>query len=211
VVDSMAEPSLDTPLTKPDPDANNSFSKTHRLPPTSSSKLDRKSSTPHGMATPPPQTPLTPSVSSTSVVAGPSGTSTPSSSTPGPSLSSKESKKALKGLLNAPPQIIDHLPVAREAALATFKQIDENWYQYGTLGRSRELGESMSCDCHYAPGKSIFCSFLLYISCMTIPYIELHLCALLIVVHRSHTCRIINISAQPLWSALGLHKPSHAS
>ena len=51
------------------------------------------------------------------------------------------------------PQLIGHLPVSTNDAIATFEQIQENWYMYKSLGRSRELGESMSCDCQFAPGQ----------------------------------------------------------
>ncbi|KZT03301.1 SET domain-containing protein [Laetiporus sulphureus 93-53] len=50
------------------------------------------------------------------------------------------------------PQLIGHLPRAEEAALLMFVEIEENRYQYGTLGRSREALESMTCDCVYEYG-----------------------------------------------------------
>ncbi|KAF9451333.1 hypothetical protein P691DRAFT_663480 [Macrolepiota fuliginosa MF-IS2] len=50
------------------------------------------------------------------------------------------------------PQLIGDLAVARQDALATFNEISDNNYQYKTLGRSRELLESMSCDCTYEHG-----------------------------------------------------------
>ncbi|KAH9943768.1 hypothetical protein B0H21DRAFT_865088 [Amylocystis lapponica] len=50
------------------------------------------------------------------------------------------------------PQLIGHLPVAREEASRTFVEIADNHYQYGTLGRSREALESMTCDCQYEHG-----------------------------------------------------------
>ena len=53
------------------------------------------------------------------------------------------------------PQLIDHLPVAREEAMKTFVEITANHYQYGTLGLSREAGESMTCDCVYEHGVYI--------------------------------------------------------
>ena len=52
------------------------------------------------------------------------------------------------------PQLIGDLPRAEAAALATFVEIPDNHYQYGTLGRSREEGESMTCDCQYEHGWS---------------------------------------------------------
>ncbi|KAI0776743.1 hypothetical protein BD413DRAFT_469039 [Trametes elegans] len=52
----------------------------------------------------------------------------------------------------APVQLIGHLPRAEEDAMKTFTQIPENHYQYGTLGKSREALESMTCDCQYEHG-----------------------------------------------------------
>jgi len=49
-------------------------------------------------------------------------------------------------------QFIGDLPVARQEALASFTEIHDNNYQYKTLGRSRELLESMTCDCTYEHG-----------------------------------------------------------
>jgi hypothetical protein len=51
------------------------------------------------------------------------------------------------------PQLIGHLPRAEEQALKTFAEIPANLYQYGTLGRSREALESMTCDCYYEHGS----------------------------------------------------------
>ena len=53
------------------------------------------------------------------------------------------------------PQLIGDLPRAEEAAMKTFVEIPENHYQYGTLGRSREALESMTCDCQFEPGQWI--------------------------------------------------------
>lgn len=52
------------------------------------------------------------------------------------------------------PQLIGYLPRAEPAALKTFIEIPENHYQYQSLGRSREAGESMTCDCQYEHGQS---------------------------------------------------------
>jgi [histone H3]-lysine36 N-trimethyltransferase len=52
------------------------------------------------------------------------------------------------------PQLIGDLPRAEEDAMKTFSEIPENHYQYGTLGRSREVMESMTCDCQYEHGQS---------------------------------------------------------
>jgi [histone H3]-lysine36 N-trimethyltransferase len=51
------------------------------------------------------------------------------------------------------PQLIGDLPRAEEEALRTFIELPSNHYQYGTLGRSREALESMTCDCQYEHGQ----------------------------------------------------------
>lgn len=51
------------------------------------------------------------------------------------------------------PQLIGDLPCAEEEALRTFTEIPGNQYQYGTLGRSREALESMTCECQYEHGQ----------------------------------------------------------
>ncbi|KAI9058826.1 hypothetical protein FKP32DRAFT_1597140 [Trametes sanguinea] len=71
--------------------------------------------------------------------------STPSATPP---VSSKAKGKPPK----APVQLIGHLPRAEEDAMKTFTEIPENHYQYGTLGKSREALESMTCDCQYEHG-----------------------------------------------------------
>lgn len=70
------------------------------------------------------------------------------SSTTPPIASKAKSKPERKG-----PQLIGHLPRAEEAALKTFVEIQDNHYQYGTLGRSREALESMTCECQYEHGR----------------------------------------------------------
>ncbi|KAF8999768.1 hypothetical protein BDQ17DRAFT_1360339 [Cyathus striatus] len=70
-------------------------------------------------------------------------------STPPPSIQLINGRKAAT---NAPIQLIGDLPVARAEALATFNEITNNNYQYKTLGRSREVLESMTCDCVYEHG-----------------------------------------------------------
>jgi len=60
--------------------------------------------------------------------------------------------KQPKKLTAIPSQFIGDLPVARQKALASFTEIHDNNYQYKTLGRSRELLESMTCDCTYEHG-----------------------------------------------------------
>ena len=52
-------------------------------------------------------------------------------------------------------QLISHLPRAEKEAMSVFTEIECNHYQYSTLGLSRELLESMTCDCQYDPGQSL--------------------------------------------------------
>lgn len=60
----------------------------------------------------------------------------------------QDTKPARKG-----PQLIGELPRAEKEALSTFVELPGNHYQYGTLGRSREALESMTCDCQYEHGQ----------------------------------------------------------
>lgn len=106
-----------------------------------------------------PFTPSAPSMS-TSLSNSPFEPQTPSASTPltdTPQTSEFTSKpstfKSKKSSKRSEAQLIGGLPVAREAALETFVQILDNHYQYGTLGRSREALEGMTCDCSYAHGQ----------------------------------------------------------
>ncbi|EMD35141.1 hypothetical protein CERSUDRAFT_54162 [Gelatoporia subvermispora B] len=62
------------------------------------------------------------------------------------------SARAAKKPPRPEPQLIGHLPRAEEEAMRTFVEIKGNHYQYGTLGRSREALESMTCDCQYEHG-----------------------------------------------------------
>ncbi|TFY61091.1 hypothetical protein EVJ58_g4716 [Rhodofomes roseus] len=57
-----------------------------------------------------------------------------------------------RGKPKSEPQLIGHLPRAEEDARRTFVQLEQNHYQYGTLGRSREALESMTCECQYEHG-----------------------------------------------------------
>lgn len=82
-----------------------------------------------------------------SVSQSPAGDSTRPSRTP-PTGSKAKIKVEKPG-----PQLIGHLPRAEDTAMASFTEIPENHYQYGTLGRSREAGESMTCDCQYEHGQ----------------------------------------------------------
>jgi hypothetical protein len=79
----------------------------------------------------------------------------PSKPEPSPPLK-RESSESAANVKPKPtgPQLIGDLPRAEAAAHATFVQIPDNHYQYGTLGRSREEGESMTCDCQYEHGWS---------------------------------------------------------
>ena len=74
-----------------------------------------------------------------------SKSSTPPINTPG-----KTQRKAG----SAPVQLIGYLPVARQEALASFNEIQDNNYQNKSLGRSREFLESTTCDCTFKPGSS---------------------------------------------------------
>jgi [histone H3]-lysine36 N-trimethyltransferase len=69
-------------------------------------------------------------------------TSASASASPKPESTPSSRKPPKKG-----PQLIGDLPIAREEALKTFIEIQENHYQYSTLGRSREALESMTCEC----------------------------------------------------------------
>ena len=89
---------------------------------------------------------LSRSVSVDAMAHSSSSKSTPSA-TPAPSGRSKG--KATK----APAQLIGHLPRAEGEAMKVFVEIPSNHYQYGTLGKSREALESMTCDCQYEHGE----------------------------------------------------------
>ena len=58
-----------------------------------------------------------------------------------------------KSKVKVEPQLIGHLPRAEDDAFKTFEELPGNHYQYGTLGRSREALESMTCDCQYDHGQ----------------------------------------------------------
>ncbi|KAK2465154.1 hypothetical protein APHAL10511_002846 [Amanita phalloides] len=72
--------------------------------------------------------------------------------TPPPQYHSAFSSGNLKKAATATVQMIGQLPVARDEALRTFCEISGNNYQYKTLGRCKELSESMTCDCTYDHG-----------------------------------------------------------
>ncbi|KAF6750904.1 histone-lysine N-methyltransferase [Ephemerocybe angulata] len=61
--------------------------------------------------------------------------------------STKPSKPPAPG-----PQLIGDLPIAREDALDTFNEITYNNYQNKSIGKSKEMFESMTCDCVYEHG-----------------------------------------------------------
>ncbi|PFH46282.1 hypothetical protein AMATHDRAFT_8013 [Amanita thiersii Skay4041] len=69
-----------------------------------------------------------------------------------PPLQSSNSSCNLRKLSSNVPQLIGDLPVARHEARSTFNEISDNIYQYKTLGRYKELLESMNCDCVYEHG-----------------------------------------------------------
>ncbi|KAH9954870.1 hypothetical protein BC827DRAFT_1365398 [Russula dissimulans] len=73
----------------------------------------------------------------------------PTKSEPSRSTSPKleSTQPAQKKSLKKGRQLIGHLPIATEEAMRTFIQLQENQYQYSTLGRSREALESMTCEC----------------------------------------------------------------
>lgn len=84
----------------------------------------------------------------------------------------------------APPQLIPDLPVATEKALKTFEELTANHYQYGTLGRSQEELESMTCDCTWDGGA-------LHLNFEQSTYIYWYLCYLLsplTMIRIFHTC-----------------------
>ncbi|KAH9984712.1 hypothetical protein BJV77DRAFT_1062120 [Russula vinacea] len=73
--------------------------------------------------------------------------SEPSASSSSTSPKPESTPPAQRKPLRKGPQLIGNLPAAREEAMKTFIQIQENQYQYSTLGRSREALESMTCEC----------------------------------------------------------------
>ncbi|KAG6866333.1 hypothetical protein C0991_005800 [Blastosporella zonata] len=77
------------------------------------------------------------------------GTASMSSTPPPVGIPLTTSKKAQASAV----QLIGDLCIAREAAIATFNEIEANSYQYKSLGRSREALESMTCDCTFDPAN----------------------------------------------------------
>lgn len=59
-----------------------------------------------------------------------------------------------------PVQLITDLPRAEKAAFATFEQLETNWHQYKTLGRSKVQEDAMSCECQFRLGILAFLSDL---------------------------------------------------
>ena len=102
-------------------------------------------STPASMSEPPPST-----ADSTVSTASPIETPTSSNSPTPPPTKAGPSKKKKKAPL--PVQLIGDLPIARDEALSTFRQLQANWYQSQRMGLSRETLESMNCDCTFKPG-----------------------------------------------------------
>lgn len=93
----------------------------------------------------------------------PSPSSSPKD-TPRTSTTPPAGPKAKGKATSSEAQLIGHLPRAEEAAMRTFIEIPENHYQYGTLGRSREAGESMTCDCQYEHGQWFLRGSALFVS-----------------------------------------------
>ncbi|KAK0189602.1 SET domain-containing protein [Armillaria mellea] len=106
-----------------------------------------ESSSSHSMS--PTMTDSAPPMSaSTSATPPPDSATSSKLSTPPPSSTPKSKKPPPSA-----PQLIGHLPVARDEALSSFTEMADNWYQYKSLGHSRELLESMTCDCTYEHGE----------------------------------------------------------
>ncbi|KAL5520449.1 hypothetical protein ACEPAG_9673 [Sanghuangporus baumii] len=80
------------------------------------------------------------------------GTPSRSSSTPVPGSTSKANGNG-NAASKPGPQLIGDLPRAEKEAMKTFVELEENHYQYSTLGLSREELESMTCDCTFVPGR----------------------------------------------------------
>ncbi|KAF8626036.1 hypothetical protein AX15_005126 [Amanita polypyramis BW_CC] len=85
------------------------------------------------------------------ITATPNGTKSETPSPP-PPLQVTLSSGSVKKTSGSTVQLIGNLPVARDEALKIFSEISENNYQYRTLGRCKELLESMTCDCTYEHG-----------------------------------------------------------
>ena len=52
------------------------------------------------------------------------------------------------------PILIADLPVAEEAALATFERLPSNIYQNASIGKAYGNDEGTSCDCQFVSGQS---------------------------------------------------------
>jgi histone-lysine N-methyltransferase SETD2 len=52
-----------------------------------------------------------------------------------------------------PIQVIGDLPVAREAAMKSFVELEENYYQNKSIGKNQEMMESMTCECIMRKGS----------------------------------------------------------
>ena len=104
--------------------------------PTDDAKMEEEDPTPQYM-------PRSPSPDDPPPTKSQPSASTSSSTSPKPESTPPAQRKPLKN----GPQIIAHLPTATEEAMRTFVEIQENHYQYSTLGRSREALESMTCEC----------------------------------------------------------------
>lgn len=70
-----------------------------------------------------------------------------------PAVAPAKNGRGKKKKKNVAAQLIGHLPRAEKEALETFEELEDNNYQYQTLGRSREAGESMVCECSFIAGQ----------------------------------------------------------
>ncbi|PWY98917.1 hypothetical protein BCV70DRAFT_201699 [Testicularia cyperi] len=67
---------------------------------------------------------------------------------------------AARSKVRAPPQLVDHLPLAYDAAMSTFTEIAQNDYHDKKLGRPPgKFDDHMLCDCHpLADDESLACT-----------------------------------------------------
>ncbi|PWN26184.1 hypothetical protein BDZ90DRAFT_267210 [Jaminaea rosea] len=70
-----------------------------------------------------------------------------------PPKSRKKKSASSTAILDAPPQIIDHLPEANDEALSTFTRLADNWYANKHIGRSKGHEWGLVCECNYRPGR----------------------------------------------------------
>ena len=85
-----------------------------------------------------------------------SASASPRTGSTTPSVPTTTTTTKLPPLKKKGPQLIGDLPISTEEAMKTFVQIEENHYQYSTLGRSREALESMTCECPPNGRRTLF-------------------------------------------------------